>query len=300
MQYTLPNRYNDSHPQPQGSPAGISIALAVSAAAHIALATFIVFSDPGAGKSSIAPQTLDVVLVNAKTQKKVKSNIAAQVNLEGGGNVDDDRRAKTPLPVSRQNEPGDDLVRMQRRQKELEAQQRQLMSVVQSRKTVSAPPKTAKPEEKAEAPKLSGVDLRDATLLNIPLEAEVNRRIEEESKRPRRKHIGTTVREVNYAMYVEQWRQKVERVGDANYPQSARGRTFGSLQMTVTLNSDGTVASTEVVKSSGYSILDSAAKEIVTLAAPYAAFPQDIKRDYEQLVITRTWTFAPGDKVFSD
>lgn len=301
MQYTIPNRYNtESNARPQGIPLGFGIWLALSAAAHVALGTAVYFGDPDSGKARTAPQTLDVVLVNSKTNKKVKSNVVAQANLEGGGNVDDERRAKTPLPVSRHNEQGDELQRAQRRAQELEAQQRKLMSIAQSKKSVSAPTSTAKPLEQVEQPRLSGVDLRDAAMMSMSLEAEVNRRIEEESKRPRRKFLGTRTEEAKYAMYVEQFRQKVERVGEANYPDSARGRIYGTLQMTVTLAADGNVLKIEVDRPSGHKVLDRAAEKIVNLGAPYAAFPAEIKREYDQLVITRTWTFAPGDKVFSE
>lgn len=299
--YTLPNRYDYSAAAPApGLSRGLMIALLASMLAHGFFMT-LRFTFPDLGKRSSAPQTLEVVLVNSKSAKKpVKSDVIAQANLEGGGNVDDDRRAKTPLPVSKHLDPGDDVQRMQRRVQELEAQQRQLQTATRSQKRVQTQPNKPKEESQSEAPHVSGTDLRDAALLNIPLEAEVNRRIEEYNKKPRRKHIGTNAEEARYAMYVEQWRQKIERVGTQNYPESARGRIYGSLRMTVIIKADGTVSDMQIDRSSGHKVLDGAAQKIVALAAPFADFPPDIRREYDELVIVRTWTFAPGDKVFSD
>ena len=280
-------------------PLGLAIALLVSVVVHIILVS-LQFSFPDLGKIRSAPQSLEVVLVNAKSKSKpVKSDVIAQANLEGGGNVDEDRRAKTPLPVSRHTEQGDDVQRAQRRVQELEAKQRELMTTAKSRQSVSTP--AAKNAQEAnEAPNVSGADLRDAALMSLQLEAEVNRRIEEYNKRPRRKFLGTRAEEARYAMYVEQWRQKIERVGTSNYPDSARGRIYGSLRMTVVIKADGTVASMQIDRPSGHNVLDRAAEKIVQLAAPFSAFPDDIRREYDELVIVRTWTFAPGDKVFSD
>ncbi|HKO87028.1 MAG TPA: TonB family protein [Burkholderiales bacterium] len=299
--YTLPNRYSDTAASPgTGLSRGLSIALLVSVIAHGFLLT-LHFAFPDTSKASAAPQALEVVLVNSKSRKKpVKSDVIAQANLEGGGNVDDDRRAKTPLPVSKQTDQGDDVQRMQKRVQELEAQQRQLQTAARASKRVHTQPNKPNETTEAEAPHLSGTDLRDAALLNIPLEAEVNRRIEEYNKKPRRKHIGTNAEEARYAMYVEQWRQKIERVGTQNYPDSARGRIYGSLRLTVIIKGDGTVSSMQIDRSSGHKVLDAAAQKIVALASPFAAFPADIRREYDELVIVRTWTFAPGDKLFSD
>jgi protein TonB len=101
-------------------------------------------------------------------------------------------------------------------------------------------------------------------------------------------------------MYAEDWRQKVERIGNLNYPESARGKIYGTLRLSVSINGDGSLAGIELDSSSGHKLLDSAAERIVKMGAPYAKLPPDIRRDTDILVITRTWHFAPGDKVFSD
>ncbi|TMG76301.1 MAG: energy transducer TonB [Betaproteobacteria bacterium] len=173
--------------------------------------------------------------------------------------------------------------------------QRQLLSQTQSRKEVAAAGVQAEAKSR-----VSGVELAESALLIARMEAQIARQIEEYNKRPRKVFVGARAAEVRYALYVEDWRQKIERIGNLNYPESARGRIYGSLRLTVSINSDGTVVGVDLEQSSGYKILDAAAQRIVELAAPYAKFPPDIRKETDILVITRTWHFARGDKVFSD
>ena len=115
------------------------------------------------------------------------------------------------------------------------------------------------------------------------------------AKRPRRKFVGARTREYRFAQYVEDWRQKIQRVGTLNYPEAARGKVYGSLLLSVILRADGSVVKIDVVRSSGHEILDQAARRIVQPGAPYAEFPPDIRRDTDQLEIVRTWNFTNAD-----
>lgn len=90
---------------------------------------------------------------------------------------------------------------------------------------------------------------------------------------------------------------KIERVGTLNYPAEARGKLYGNLRLTVTIRPDGSVESIDLDRSSGLKVLDDAAHRIVRLSEPFPAFPADIRRDTDLLVITRTWFFAQGDKL---
>ena len=96
------------------------------------------------------------------------------------------------------------------------------------------------------------------------------------------------------------WRGKIERVGTLNYPAEARGKLYGMLRLTVTIRPDGSVDSIDLDRSSGLKVLDRAAFRIVQMAAPFAVFPADIRKDTDLLVITRTWFFAQGDKVWTE
>lgn len=245
-----------------------------------------------------APLQLDVVLVNSKTRASpVKPDVNAQANLDAGGDTDLERRARSPLPVLQRIDRGNDVKQSTRRVQELEARQRQLLSQLQHRSAnLTADPKP-KTEAKSER---SGAELAESALIIARMEAQIARQIEEYNKRPRKTFVGARATEVRYAMYVEDWRQKIERIGNLNYPEGARGKIYGSLRLTVSINSDGSLAGVDLEHSSGYKILDAAAERIVHLAAPYAKFPADIRKETDVLVITRTWHFAPGDKVLSE
>lgn len=267
---------------------GISILL------HAMLLSFH-FRFPDAAKSA-SNQPLEVILVNAKTREKpVKAQALAQANLDGGGNTDQDRRAKTPMPVTKAPHRGRDLAEAQRKVKELEAQQEHLLAVAKAT-VASVPTEAPRPKSPEEAqPQPSGRDLRDLALSAMKLQAQIDRRHEEYQKRPRKQFLGANATEYRFARYEEDWRNKVERVGTLNYPAEARGKLYGSLRLEVTIRPDGSVDSVKLERSSGLKILDDAAFRIVRMAAPYGAFPPDIRRDTDLLVITRTWFFGSGD-----
>jgi periplasmic protein TonB len=132
------------------------------------------------------------------------------------------------------------------------------------------------------------------------LEAQVSKEYNAYQKLPRRRFIGARTQEYRFAQYVEDWRIKVERIGNLNYPEAARQQhVFGSLVLTVSIRADGHLDDVEVDRSSGKSLLDAAAKRIVRLAAPYAPFPPDIRKDTDILSITRTWTFTEANNLES-
>jgi TonB family protein len=139
-----------------------------------------------------------------------------------------------------------------------------------------------------------------STLAAMRLQAQIDRQIEQYQKRPRKKFIGASAAEYRFAQYEEDWRVKIERVGTLNYPAEARGKLYGNLRLTVIIRPDGNVESIELDRSSGLKVLDAAAFKIVRMATPFAAFPPDIRRDTDLLIITRTWFFGQGDKIWTE
>jgi periplasmic protein TonB len=118
------------------------------------------------------------------------------------------------------------------------------------------------------------------------------------SSRPRRKAISSSTREYKYATYLEGWRRKVEQVGNLNYPDEARRKhLYGNLILRVAVRADGSVEQIQVLRSSGFPVLDQAATHIVELSAPFAPFPPDIKADTDVLDITRTWQFQRNNQI---
>jgi len=274
-------------------------AIAASVVLHAVLLA-VHFRYPDALRWNSANQPLEVVLVNARTKEKpVLADVLAQANLDRGGNTDEPRRAKTPLPVTRPHVPGRDLAQAQRRVRRLEEQQRRLLAKATASRLAVAPETEHKAPAEQPKPQISGRDLADLSLAAMQLQAQIDRRIEEYQKRPRKKFIGARATEYRFAQYEEDWRQKIERVGTLNYPAEARGKLYGNLRLTVTIRPDGSVQSVDLDRSSGLKVLDAAAFKIVRMASPFAPFPPDIRKDTDLLVITRTWFFGPGDKIWT-
>jgi protein TonB len=282
---------------PSRSDTNFTWALVASLAIHSALLplTFKVFDRRMHGDRG---PPLEVTLVNAKSQTKPTTpDVLAQANLDGGGNTDAERRAKTPLPVVR-DLAQNDIVMATRKAEELERRAQEVMTAL---KSVPVSPVVPAPAEAAQAPVPSIAAMTERALESMRLEAQIARDLDSYQKRPKRQHVGARAAEYRFARYVEDWRQKVERIGNINYPEAARQmKLYGNLILTVSIRADGSIERVVVDRTSGHKILDAAAVHIVEIAAPYAPFPPEIRQDTEILDITRTWTFARGDELRSD
>jgi periplasmic protein TonB len=247
-------------------------------------------------KDRFAPphNIMDVVLVNSKSfSRPTNADALAQTNLDGGGNTDEDRRAKTPLPAIDQQAAKNELQAVQERVRQLESEMKTLMTQARAAAKIAqgevAPP-SGSPNPQAAS------DLMQKSIEIAKLEAQLAKEYEAYQKRPKRQFLGARVAEYRFANYVDNWRLKIERVGNLNYPEEAKtSGIYGQLQLTVAIKSDGEVESIEVNRSSGKKVLDEAAKRIVRLAAPYDRFPNEIRRDTDIIHITRTWLFMKGE-----
>jgi protein TonB len=278
----------------------LAMAIGTSIVLH-AVVLAVHFKFPTVLRVQSSEQRMEVVLVNAKTRERpTKADVLAQANLDRGGNVDERRKARSPLPVTEPKNPGRDLSEAQRRVRELEAKQQELLALArEAQAKVAQQPASATPAEQTAA-QPSGRDLADLALAAMRLQAQIDKQVDDYQKRPRKKFIGANAAEYRFAQYEEEWRAKVERVGTVNYPAEARGKLYGNLRLTVTIRPDGSVDAVELDRSSGLKVLDAAAFRIVRMAAPYAAFPPVIRRDTDLIVITRTWFFAQGDKIWTE
>jgi protein TonB len=235
---------------------------------------------------------MEVVLVNAKTREApLKPDVLAQADLAGGGNVDEDRQAKSPLPYKPQPmETSEETA--QARVRQLEEQARQLLTQLKSQAVVDAAQQPAPRRE------VNTSDLMLQASEAAKLQAQISRNWDEYQKRPRREFVGANAKSYVFARYVEDWVAKVERIGNLNYPDAARRQgIYGSLRLSVSIFADGTVEKIEIDKSSGSKILDQAAIRIVDLASPYAPFSKEMREKADILSITRTWTFTRSDQL---
>jgi protein TonB len=282
-------------PAPAMTPMYLSMGLSVALHIFLLFGIALVLPDPRSMASLMQP--LQVVLVNSKSKSRPpKADALAQANLDGGGNTADDRQAKTPLPTIHDDQQFTPE-RRSKRVTELEEESKRMLTRLKSDHTVVIP-ELRKQQVDATS---SGEDLVQKSLEIARLEAQINKNWDAYQKLPRRKFIGARTQEYRFAQYIEDWRVKVERIGNLNYPEQARRQhLYGRLQLSVSIRADGSVESMEVSKSSGQRILDAAAMRIVKLAAPYAPLPPNIAKDTDILTITRTWTFTSSDRLESE
>lgn len=307
-----------------------AVTLAISAFLHLVAIAFVTFEAPDLKtlKDRIPP--LEVVLVNTKTKSApTKADALAQANLDRGGNTDEERQMKSALPPPKQKTPQvkvkpkpaqnkeakaralkaqAEAEQQQKRVAELEKQAQELMTQIKAQQKLETEPvkKAATPEpeqgeQESAAKTPSAAELMASSLDIARLEAQIAKQQEEYQKRPKRKFIGARTSEYRFAMYVESWRQKVEKIGNLNYPEEAKEKKiYGRLRLTVSIMADGSIEKVEISQSSGFKVLDNAARRIVEMAAPYAPFPEDIRRDTDIISITRTWTFTKEDSLATD
>ncbi len=273
-------------------------AVLASLVLHAVVMFGITIRPPDLSKLDFVAPPLEVVLVNAETASRpLQADALAQRNLDGGGNTDAERRAKSPLPVTRHDRQTSEPALESQRIRQLEREANKLLTQVKSQTTVESAATQPQPQTDAKVAVPTAADIINKSVQIARLEAQIDKDMDSYQKRPRRRFLGARTQEYRFARYIEDWRIKVERVGTLNYPQAARDqKIYGSLQLTVSIKADGTVENIEINRSSGQKILDEAALRIVRLGAPYSAFPDDISRDTDVLSITRTWTFTRSDQ----
>jgi len=259
-------------------------ALMASAGVH-ALVLAVRFVDPELLRVHQSDPALEIVLVNAKSaMRPSRPQAMAQANLEGGGSEETGRRS-SPLPSMSEQSDGE-AVEIERKSVErLEQEQRQLLAMVRQLDAAQ----TVRPNKDTSAGRDRPQPVRQQL---ARMQAEISKEISDYQQRPRRHHFMPSTSEYRYARYFEDWRTRVERVGNEHYPEEARGHIYGSLQMTVVIDRNGALLDAIIDRSSGSAVLDRAARRIVKLAAPYPRFPPEIAHDTDLLEITRTWMFT--------
>lgn len=242
---------------------------------------------------------LQVVLVNARSESKpLKADVLAQANLNGGGEVKEDVHASTPLPAS-ETDSAPASAKLDQQIQEQETKVNQLLTQLHSKYAIDSKPPSERPQEQPATPS-PNPDLVTNSLAMARIEARINDEYSTYEKRPRRVFVGSRAQEYSYARYVEDWRLKVERIGNLNYPEAARrGHIYGALVLTVNIRSDGSLENVEVERSSGSKVLDAAAVKIVQMSAPFAPFTPEMRKTVDVLGITRVWNFTNSDRLTS-
>jgi protein TonB len=231
---------------------------------------------------------LEVILVNARTNEKSdKAKAIAQASLAGGGDVENGR-ATSPLPPSAFADTGEtlEMVNVNRLQS-LQEQQSVMLSAVKQQIAHMAPPDPKELSSKAEQAQREEKRRQLAKLL-----AEIERRINSENSRPKKRYISPATREEVYAVYYDNLRHTIEDRGTENFPAVNGKKLYGDLTMIVTVNFDGQVLNTEVVSSSGNAVLDRRAAAIARTAGPFGPFTPAMRKQADQILVVSRFRFT--------
>jgi protein TonB len=264
----------------------LTLTLGVSIAIHAVLLT-VRFVAPEQFNRVFQDTPLEVILVNAHTQERPeKAQAIAQAALAGGGDAAQGR-ATSPLPYSTLTAIGDDF---EERQKKLDAlQEQQAVMLTQLRKQISTMPQFDPREQSAQQDREQQEQKRKQL---IKLLAEIEKRINEENARPKKRYISPATREEVYAVYYDGLRRKVEDKGTENFPEHKGQKLYGELVMVLTVNHDGRVLETEIVQGSGNRQLDTRAQAIARAAGPFGHFGPAMRAKADQIAVVSRFNFT--------
>ncbi len=265
----------------------LQITLAFSVLLHAVLLS-VRFVAPGQFDRVFQDTPLEVILVNARTNEPPpeKAQAIAQHALAGGGEAAKGR-ATSPLPYSALTRVGNDFEDAQKKADALLEQQTQLLAQLRRQVAALPPPDPRKPSESAGE---RAQEERRRQLVKIL--AEIERRINEENARPKKRYISPSTREAAYAVYYDALRRKVEDKGTENFPEKAGNKIYGELTMIVTVNHDGRVLETEVVQGSGNPLLDHRAQAIARAAGPFGPFTAEMRAKADQIAVVSRFKFT--------
>ena len=257
-----------------------------SAALHVVVLTTR-FVDPERFDRVFKDTPLEVILVNAKSNEKPDvAKAIAQTSLAGGGDMEKGR-ATSPLPPSALTNMGDAAEEAQRKVESMQEQQTQLLAQIK-KELATMPP--LDPKLPTNDPMQSEREEKRKQLVKIL--AEIEKRINEENARPKKRYISPATREEVYAIYYDSLRRKIEDKGTTNFPELAGKKLYGELTMIVTVNFDGRILATEVVETSGNLTLDRRAQTIVKGTGPFEKFSDAMRRKADQIVVVSRFKFT--------
>jgi protein TonB len=241
--------------------------------------------------------TLDVMLTQTQTPlTPQQADFLAQANNQGGGEQDRSTRPREPqaglLP---QTEPG--IAAQPLRAQAPAPQPPPEARIIASQRADQALPQPQARPESDPSTLPQGREKVEHDMAMARLAAEIHLRSQRYAKRPKRKFVSASTREYAWAGYLRAWVDRVERVGNLNYPEEARRRHIGGVVViNVGIRRDGTVERADIVQSSNIALLDAAALRIARIAEPYPPLPKT-EEDPDILNVVRTWQFMPGGEL---
>jgi len=283
------NRLQGRTKQSGASPHFLRWAILLSVLIH---ATILAWHRQNIAAPPPAVSELEVVMMNASTESApVKASVLAQVNVDGAGQANTGV-ASSHLPYVGRTPDQVVLERLVKQRLQLEAEQEQLLTQLKSL-TQTAEGRPA--EQFLKDSDVTGQDERDqeSIKLNNTITALTNK-VQQYNQQPRKYFDAPAARQANYVEYIDQWRQRVEKLGAEQYPNDTEGKPYGSVQASVTIRSDGVIIDITIDRPSDKAVLNQAVRRITQLASPLPPFPRAMAQKVDQLVLTRTWHFVNG------
>jgi len=267
-------------------PTVMQLALAISIVLHAAVLGVRIV-DPQDFNRVFQDTPLEVVLVNARSSEApTKAQAIAQANLAGGGEAEAGL-ATSPLPPSPDQLVGDDQSDASKAIAQLQEQQQVILT--QIRRDIAAMPVPDPRKASMTAAEQQTEELRQQKLRQL---AVIEKQINEQNSRPRRRYISPSTREEVYAVYYDKLRQRIEQKGTANFPTLNGHKLYGELTVNLIIDAKGRVVESEIVHSSNSRFLDQRALAIAQAAAPFGNFSDDMKRKADQIVVTSRFRFT--------
>jgi periplasmic protein TonB len=261
-------------------------ALLGSTAVH-GLLLSVHFVAPQALNRAFRDTPLEVILVNASTEEApLEAQAIAQRNLAGGGEADKGR-ATSPLPTSATVQLGESTEDAKKRIDQMQEEQQQLLA--QIRRDIAALPP---PDPRRETGTPQEREQEETRKQKLRLLAEIEKRINDENKRPKKRYISPAVREEVYAMYYDAMKHKVEERGTRDFPEAGGKKLYGELTMNITVDANGRVLETDIVRPSKSPLLDKQAVAIVQAASPFGSFTPGMRQQADQIVVTSRFRFT--------
>ena len=273
-------------PRPRLRLSPLQWALGISVAAHLVLLG-VHLGVPQAMERAFQSPPLSVVLVNsASPTPPDKPQALAQADLNGGGTARAGLAA-TPLPAAPRLQPGDAAHDAQTMMQRLEQREREILSAARSQIVTLQHALQAHQTSQQER---SSLENQHRELLDLI--GAIQRRIELNNASPRTRFVGPSTRSVPYALYYDHMREKIERLGTADFPQRDGHKLYGRLIMSITVDASGHVLGAEVEHGSGDALLDRMARAIVQAAQPFGAFDAAMRDDADRIVVVAGFDFT--------
>jgi len=272
------------------------ICLGLSLCAHVCIISLYFSKNPS---TRMNRADLEVVIVNAQSRRTLPvSDLLAQNNLQGGGNTDRDVVATVNMPISQFSTAQSQVSAASERVIELENTVKKLLAIEMTTSDLRDLNRIDDPIKQAG----TNSNLMQADSLGEETRNRLEARIEKEwqryQKRPNREFIGANTRAVEFAAYVDEWKQRIEDIGTKLYSRNVSvDSEEGVMVVTVSINSDGSVERVLIDVPSGSRRLDRVVREIVSAAAPFRPFDPELRRRYDVLSITRRWSFQKNEFV---